>query len=153
MAAPGRHGATRSRSSSAVHTRSSGAWTSKVCSIFIAVPAPLGCRCPPGRRDGRPPPCARGRPRAGPGSRCRRAALLGGVAEHDDARLDTGDGGERVLEQRPAAELCELLRAAEPPALAGREHERPDRHTPTSWIRPWAPARRPPVRPWRIATI
>ena len=51
-------------------------------------------------------------------------------AEHDDDRVEStarrASRATRVLEQRPAVELGELLRAAEAPALAGGEHDAAD---------------------------
>ena len=48
------------------------------------------------------------------------------MAEHDEHRVERGHGEhrlDRVLEQRPAAQVGELLGAAEAPAGAGGEDE------------------------------
>jgi Xaa-Pro aminopeptidase len=62
-----------------------------------------------------------------------REHLLGGVAEHHDARREHPHRPQRVLEQRAAVDLRELLDAAlEAPPRAGAQHERADPHMPSS---------------------
>src|SRR6185503_11376720 len=82
------------------------------------------------------------------------ADALGLVAEHEhhavQRRLGVG-GVERVLQQRAAVEVGELLGPAEPAPGTGREDD-PDDQVRTSWMRPPEAESIPPARPWRAAT-
>src|SRR5439155_1453152 len=102
-------------------------------------------------------PCGRCGLRGAPAGVAKGVELLARVdvgerAEHDDdAVADCAHLRGRVLDERAAVELRELLGAAEAAALARGEDDAA-RQAPTSWMRPPARPSRPPSRPWRTAT-